>query len=898
VAVAHWAGALPATRPRLFAIPWLLLAGLLLAAAIAGDHTAHSLTAVRRLAAVAALFLATTQLVRSPAQARTVITAALSATAASSLYALGQYAGLDPFPWAYDPGLLYDGMPGTLGNPNYAAHLLVVMIPLALLTGFGRGRWIAALGLVLLFLAHLAGTGQRAGIVGLGAAAALIGAGLPWRRLRPPAATAATLALFGIAAAATVAGAMVYLNAKTGLPVPLDESLLVRYNGYASTARMIQDRPVLGYGPGAFVIESTPFWTPYEQQRFAAEQEMNAHAHNDLLEFAADAGLGASFLYLFLLVGGLTHALHLAFASPPGLARRFGWCAAAALCAFAIDGLFGFNGRVPASAAVLAVLLGSLDGIVSAQASPPAARRRAAAVPMLAVTIVALIAATGATRHFLADALYSASSQSARRGDAAEAERALQNAARLDRSNWVYRAELGVMLLGRGEHEAAWERFQEALDRNPNYFMALVNMASARLDAAIRRDAEDNASAEDLNAARDYVEHALALCPVLPEALELRGRIRVAEAERAAAVADAAAHYAAAESDFRQALANGAQNAFSLFLRVAEIRTRQGDPEGAERFLARAVEENPGSDRLWAAYHALASETGRFAGMQEALFYSLQAVQDRDPGDATTLATLKKWFGVVKEAVGELPQAERLFQEAIELAPSRVAAWEAYAAYGRRHGREDLVKRHLAKAAAHFHARGAPAPAFEAVHQALNEPGDGPLRGAGILRDGLAYTQDTTISPTELEDLAWAARWVAPALPPPETSFDAALAWCTLGRVHARAGNDAEAVRSFARGMPHAPPGFRVQFAPAWAEAVARLGRPAEAAEILRRALALDPADVPARLALARLLAGQGEASEAQRHYETLMNAPDLPATVRPRVAYELGQLPGGAADG
>jgi cytochrome c-type biogenesis protein CcmH/NrfG len=79
---------------------------------------------------------------------------------------------------------------------------------------------------------------------------------------------------------------------------------------------------------------------------------------------------------------------------------------------------------------------------------------------------------------------------------------------------------------------------------------------------------------------------------------------------------------------------------------------------------------------------------------------------------------------------------------------------------------------------------------------------------------------------------------------------------------------------------------------------VARLGRPAEAAEILRRALALDPADVPARLALARLLAGQGEASEAQRHYETLMNAPDLPATVRPRVAYELGQLPGGAADG
>jgi tetratricopeptide (TPR) repeat protein len=54
---------------------------------------------------------------------------------------------------------------------------------------------------------------------------------------------------------------------------------------------------------------------------------------------------------------------------------------------------------------------------------------------------------------------------------------------------------------------------------------------------------------------------------------------------------------------------------------------------------------------------------------------------------------------------------------------------------------------------------------------------------------------------------------------------------------------------------------------------LARLGRPAEAAQALAQALARDPANLAARTDLARALAGLGRRDEARMHLERVLKS-------------------------
>lgn len=91
-------------------------------AALTSSFPGHCLQELARLAALVSLYVTAAQVYRTPAQVRGFMLATVAAVAVSTAYGFVQRAGLDPFPLETPGDPLHLAMPGTFGNPNYAAH--------------------------------------------------------------------------------------------------------------------------------------------------------------------------------------------------------------------------------------------------------------------------------------------------------------------------------------------------------------------------------------------------------------------------------------------------------------------------------------------------------------------------------------------------------------------------------------------------------------------------------------------------------------------------------------------------------------------------------------------------------------------------------------------------------
>src|SRR5690606_13279921 len=132
----------------------------------------------------------------------------------------------------------YTNLPATYGNPNFAAHALIlafIMLACLVFSGERRALWLAP----LMFF-HFYSTDQRAGWIALAGAAFLAGAAWLFLRAprRPVLSVAGVLTLFAAAGVAAAAGAMYVTHARTGHVFPLDLSLLLRYQSYLSATNM------------------------------------------------------------------------------------------------------------------------------------------------------------------------------------------------------------------------------------------------------------------------------------------------------------------------------------------------------------------------------------------------------------------------------------------------------------------------------------------------------------------------------------------------------------------------------------------------------------------------------------------------------------------------------------
>ncbi len=169
----------------------------------------------------------------------------------------------------------YPDVYGPFSNRNHFAAFAVLLMPVALLSPAVRPTWARIPAAALLYGAVVA-SASRAGVL-LGTVELLLIAVL--LLLRRGSATYGAAAL-AVCCAACVAAGPQTAWARLWQPEPL----LIRTDLWASTWDLFWSRPWLGWGSGTFESVYPQF------ARFSTDYYVS-HAHNDLLERAAEGGL-------------------------------------------------------------------------------------------------------------------------------------------------------------------------------------------------------------------------------------------------------------------------------------------------------------------------------------------------------------------------------------------------------------------------------------------------------------------------------------------------------------------------------------------------------------------------------------------------------------------------------
>jgi len=673
----------------------LLLAIFLILYTVSALHSSfpgNSLVEVSKYLSLFLIYYVAMRVFASPKDVAPLLLAVCVGLACSSAYALFQKAGLDPFPW--DPRFLasdsYTELPGTFGNPNLAAHALILGEIFAVYLASRGGRWRLCLGFVVIFVTHHLLTGQRAGWVALGAALSLLVAAHIVRRhvTRPVQAMVVSLVLTGMIGAIGLATVMGVTKWKTGTPYPLDMALLIRYKSYCSASAMILERPVLGFGPGNYRIENAAYWTRGEQRWFAEDGKKNDNAHHDILECGVDAGVPAAVLYMGLLATGMGFGLLYAFRHNDAHKRRFGYMCAAFFCAFGVDGLFGFNLRVPVSGLLLFVMAGALDGVWRAERSSHDARDSTGGRRWIYASLLALLAVGNAafgTWVFYSELLYQRGLGALEWKAYREAEDVLARGEALAPWNWLFGFQRGAAARGLQQPHAAVEHFTRSLERYPNRIPTLLALADTHLQYAealkriggegalppqsprMRGEGIDASPLEQaLDAADGVAQRALTLCPFKPEPHAVLGRT--------AALREGDQWVEKAKAHLAKAVDLGVEEQGELLALLADLHMQTRRYDDANACLMRAVQADPTCASVWNSYWRFAV---RHEGMQSFRDHVLAVVVQLEEGGKHVPGFLRAAACGYDEGAGAIDRAlELLAQDAAGLGKDR--AWVAH----------------------------------------------------------------------------------------------------------------------------------------------------------------------------------------------------------------------------
>lgn len=843
-----------------------------------------------------ALFAA--RVFREPRHIRQLFLVVCVAVFLSSVYGFLQYFGLDPFPWSTRDIEEYRGLPSTYANPNFAGHTLMLTLILGgCLALTRRLRW------VLLLLApialHLYLTHMRGAPLALAAGCVLLLCAWLVSKLQrvqadfKPAAALAAVAVIGIA------GVMALLPVSkmlTGFYVPTDGSLILRYNGYYGAAKMVMDHPVLGVGPGNYGRVAIAYWTPYEQRWFADQQKRNMRTHCDLLETATESGVPGLALHVALLMALLVRSLTLAFTGADPDRRRIGYALAVFFMAFTVDGLFGFNLRVPVSGGLFFLMAGVLDGILApmpAQAAAPEPDKKKKKRPQpdpvpeletqprvfssMGLCAAALVCLVFSGLAIVAEMYY-------QRGNAARLS-AENNQNTLQQSQLLKMGEdallagrsllfwderysdmLGHLAMRGGQTEAAVDYYLRALATDPYHPHKAANLARAYLSHALRF-ARDNAAPDYervgalLDEAARYGEQSEAYCRISPYVQDVTWRIDRAKAILAEEQGrDARPFWEEVARKIVEALGYGATDVAGTCKALGTAHVKLEQPEQAFEPLTRALEANPEDETAWALFEEAAQKSGKAGPLLDMLYrgYALLLPQVSQKEDAFVAAVRR--LAYTTGAIDKSPAAAvRFTRRGLAAAPERPELWAILA--GLAADRSDV---NLFCGEGERLVQGGVTmdrvPAF--VRGVCSEQGTGmPLAESSrdLARLAMQYAgQPATREFGATADLLAKVLGGLTLEPQREAEIRANLA-----TVYLEAGRWEDADKGFALAITNLPQNARGRLLSARCRALSGMGRNDEAMTLIDEAVKLAPSDPLVQLTYARLLRGAGRLDEA-----------------------------------
>lgn len=208
-------------------------------------------------------------------------------------YAIVQFLGLDPAPWAVEFG----GNPVSFyGNPNFVGAVLCLGVPAAWWVWTRGPVWRApAVGLALASIFAMYASRVRLGGIAAVAGVAVMGfalARLPWRRLQ--ATLVAAVPLGGVVGGLLV----VAIGALVG-----DTNGVARVSFWRTSARMVRDAPLVGQGIGRFEPAYRRLRAPDEVMAGGAvnfELPVDS-SHAFVIDVAATGGLPTAVLWVAIL---------------------------------------------------------------------------------------------------------------------------------------------------------------------------------------------------------------------------------------------------------------------------------------------------------------------------------------------------------------------------------------------------------------------------------------------------------------------------------------------------------------------------------------------------------------------------------------------------------------------
>lgn len=484
----------PAWRPQSALLPVIGAALISLTlSTIVSRHPRQSVEYLAYAVLLSAFYLLLVRLIANP-----FFRARFSTFAVAGAFALGgAFAAMNFLRWINWwsvvgritlPPLRPESESLTYGNPS-AAMTIVLLFVCSAIAVTGVGTW--SRRIVVGFLAALATfaivvSGSRSGWFAVGLAVVVIAAlwlSDPARRHQTMTlargAIANTRARLGLATLGVAGLGALAVLAPLLIRRATDSGADLRLNYVLAAQRMFAEAPILGVGPGSWVIEHIRYTQASETLYYIP------HAHNVYAQTGAELGVVGIVVGLFMLVC-IASLIGSAIRDPNALRRRWGWAAAFSFTYFALHQVLDFYPNMPAILFAAAMPIAWLDGtteqpitLVSRQLPNRLGRRS------LVFSVGILILAAGGT--FLTEIPAGRSAAAvdlANNGQWSAADVEAQEAVSLDPAWPSYLFTMGLTASNVGDHIRAAAAFRKVAESD--------DVPEAWLDLAAEEDVLGN----------------------------------------------------------------------------------------------------------------------------------------------------------------------------------------------------------------------------------------------------------------------------------------------------------------------------------------------------------------------------------------------------------------------